>query len=164
MNGSTSNGATCDRKNSNGARDLSFSSFFLSASGSLRICSRSSSTDESWARADPGIAAPSMPASKIMSGHCQGSVFTRSAPLTVSTSRKGGTIRELPVTRLAPPPRSIHDNCNMNPAAWEGRGGFQRGTGRPAGVEDGGSADHYPNPLVQGQLFTGTERAYGRKK
>src|SRR5271157_1791167 len=146
MNGSTSNGATCDRKNSNGARDLSFSSFFLSASGSLRICSRSSSDDESWARADPGIAAPSMPASKTKSGHRQGSVFTRSAPFTVSTSRKDGTtgqseflhrsksltplepgrkIGEQPVTRLAPPSRSIHDNCNTNPVAWEGRGGFQ---------------------------------------
>src|SRR5208282_1928885 len=144
MNGSTSNGATCDRKNSNGARDLSFSSFFLSTSGPLRICSRPSSDDESWATADPGIAAPSMPASKIMSGHRQGSVFTRSAPFTVSTARKGGTtgqieflhrsksltllepgrkIGELPVTRLAPPFRSIHDNCNTNPAAWEGRGG-----------------------------------------
>ena len=51
--GRTSNGATCDRKNSNGGRGFSFSSFFLSASGSLRIWSRSSSVDESWAKA-PG--------------------------------------------------------------------------------------------------------------
>ena len=51
--GSTSNGATRDRKNSNGARFLSFSSFFLIASGSVRICSRSSSAGGSWATARP---------------------------------------------------------------------------------------------------------------
>src|SRR5271157_2637754 len=38
------------------------------------------------------------------------------------------------------------------------------GTGRSGVAEDGGSGDHCPNQLLKDQLFTGTERAFGREK
>src|SRR5271157_4142614 len=40
----------------------------------------------------------------------------------------------------------------------------QSGTGRPRVAENGGSADHCPNQLVQDPLFTGTGRACCRER
>ncbi len=81
-NGSTSNGATCDLKNSKGRRFFLSSAFFLIASGSVRIRSRSSSWVVSCARA--GSAANSTsPATSTANRHLErqpGELFTAERP------------------------------------------------------------------------------------
>ena len=106
-----SNGATCDRKNSNGGRFFFSSSFFLIASGSVRIRSRSSSCVVSCAGRNgprPGPAPRRGQAIRHRRGRrCARFTAGRPPPRAVAPTDRGGPFGAVMSIRPSSP-----DDCN----------------------------------------------------